>query len=142
MYVRDAMNRDVPFVGPTHSLREAAGRMADHNVGAVVVIDPDGEGAGVVTERNILKSLRAGEDPDREIVATHLSAHVIAAEPSWSLERAARVMVHHGWRHIVVCDGGDVAGIVSMRDIVRGWTAHDEAGPLARLDDGGPTPVL
>lgn len=122
MQVRDGMSDVVLTVGPGHTLREAARAMADRSVGAAVVLDPDGEGPGIVTERDVLRSIGAGEDPDRERVADHLTADVVYAAPDWPLEQAAAEMVRGGFRHLIVCDGPDVVGILSVRDVVRCWT--------------------
>jgi CBS domain-containing protein len=119
--VRDGMSEVVLTLGPGHTLREAAEAMSGRGVGAAVVIDPDQPGPGIVTERDILDSLGAGQDPAVECVAQHLSANLVFAAPDWSLERAAEEMVQGGFRHLVVIDGGDLVGIVSMRDIVRCW---------------------
>lgn len=121
MHVRDGMSSVVLTVGPQHTLREAARAMAERSVGAAVVVDPDQPGPGIFTERDLLDSLGAGQDPERERVADHLSADLTFAAPDWSLERAAAEMVRGGFRHLVVVDGGELAGIVSMRDIVRCW---------------------
>jgi signal-transduction protein with cAMP-binding, CBS, and nucleotidyltransferase domain len=51
-----------------------------------------------------------------------MSADIVFAEHEWSLEEAAVTMVHHGFRHLIVVDGGELAGVLSMRDIVRCWT--------------------
>jgi CBS domain-containing protein len=95
--------------------------MAERGVGAAIVVDPDQPGPGIFTERDLLDSLGGGQDPDAERVADHLSADLTFAAPDWSLERAAEEMVRGGFRHLVVVDGGELAGIVSMRDIVRCW---------------------
>jgi CBS domain-containing protein len=87
-----------------------------------VVIDGDQPGPGIITERDLLESLGQGQDPDRELVADHLSANLTFAASDWSLERAAEAMVRGGFRHLVVMEGGETAGILSMRDIVRCWT--------------------
>jgi CBS domain-containing protein len=122
MQVREGMTSVVLTVGPGHSLREAACRMAERKVGAAVVVDPDGQGPGIVTERDVLLSLGSGQDPDAEKVCDHLTTDLVAAEPGWSLERAAREMIKGGFRHLVVIDAGEPVGILSMRDIVRCWT--------------------
>jgi len=119
--VRNGMSSVVLTVGPLHTLREAARAMAERQVGAAVVIDPDQPGPGIFTERDLLDSLGRGEDSETERVADHLSADLTFAAPDWSLERAAEEMVRGGFRHLVVIDGGELAGIVSMRDIVRCW---------------------
>ena len=122
MQVRDGMSRMVLTVGPGHTLRQAAKLMADRKVGAAVVLDPDGPGHGIITERDILLSLGGGQDPDTETVGTHLSSDLVFAAPDWSLETAAAEMVKGGFRHLIVTDGADIAGILSVRDIVRCWT--------------------
>ncbi|HEX2070093.1 MAG TPA: CBS domain-containing protein [Thermoleophilaceae bacterium] len=115
------MSSVVLTVGPQHTLRDAAQAMAERAVGAAVVIDPDQPGPGIFTERDLLDSLGRGQDPGTERVADHLSANLTFAAPDWSLERAAEEMVRGGFRHLVVIDGGELVGIVSMRDIVRCW---------------------
>jgi CBS domain-containing protein len=122
MQVRDGMSRVVLSVGPGHSLREAAKLMADRGVGAAVVVDPESQGVGIFTERDLLDSLGAGQDPDAEKVSDHLTSSLVYAAPDWSLEEAAVAMIRGGFRHLVVLEGGQVTGIVSMRDIVRCWT--------------------
>jgi CBS domain-containing protein len=122
MQVREGMSDVVLTIGPGHSLREAAAAMSRRKVGAAVVIDPDEQGPGVITERDILHSVAAGEDPDEELVAGHLTSNLTFAAPDWSLEQAATAMVRGSFRHLVVVEGGELAGILSMRDIVRCWT--------------------
>lgn len=122
MQVREGMSEVVLTVGPGHTLREAAALMVGRHVGAAVVLDPDAQGPGVITERDILNSVAAGEDPDTECVSDHLTAKLTFASPSWSLERAAEAMTRGGFRHLVVVEGGELVGILSMRDIVRCWT--------------------
>ena len=122
MQVRDGMSKLVLTVGPGHTLREAARLMADRGVGAAVVIDPDGEGASIVTERDMLNAIGAGQDPDIETVADHLTSDVVYAAPDWPLEHAAAEMVRGRFRHLIVCEGPDVVGVLSVRDIVRCWT--------------------
>ena len=122
MQVREGMSTVVLTVGPGHTLRQAAAQMAERQVGAAVVLDPDGMGPGIITERDVLISLGRGEDPDREMVSDHLTSDLVFAAPDWSLEQAAVAMVRGGFRHLVVVDGGETAGILSVRDVVRCWT--------------------
>jgi CBS domain-containing protein len=120
--VRDGMSELVLTVGPGHTLREAAAQMAGRNVGAAVVLDPELPGPGIITERDILLSVARGEDPDNERVSDHKTDDLVFAAPEWSLEQAAAEMVRGRFRHLVVIDAGDIAGILSVRDIVRCWT--------------------
>jgi CBS domain-containing protein len=122
MQVREGMSETVLTIGPRHSLRDAAAAMCRRNVGAAVVLDPEAPGPGVITERDILRAIGDGEDPDQETVADHLTSDLTFASPDWSLERAAAAMVRGSFRHLVVVEHGELAGILSMRDIVRVWT--------------------
>ncbi|MEJ7826267.1 MAG: CBS domain-containing protein [Solirubrobacteraceae bacterium] len=122
MFVRDAMNRTVVTIGPSHTLREAARRMTHANVGAAVVIDPDGEGPTIFTERDLLHATGTDSDLDGALVADHLTQRLIYADADWSLERAAERMASGAFRHVVVLEASEVVGILSMRDIVRCWT--------------------
>jgi CBS domain-containing protein len=122
MQVHDGMSKVVLTVGPGHTLRQASEQMARRNVGAAVVMDPDGEGPGILTERDVLRSVAEGQDPDAEHVGDHLTANSVSAAPEWSLEEAAAAMIRGGFRHLLVVEAGETVGIVSMRDIVRCWT--------------------
>ena len=130
MQVRDGMSSVVLTVNPGHSLRDAASSMAERRVGAAVVMDPEQPGPGIVTERDLLQSIAEGQDPDRERVGEHLSADLTFAAPDWSLERAAEAMVRGGFRHLVVVEGSEMAGILSMRDIVRCWVRDGATSEL------------
>ena len=122
MKVRDGMTPVVLSVGPAHTLRQAARMMAAQRVGAAVVLDHERSGIGILTERDVLNALAADQDPDVEVVADHRTTDVVFASPDWTLDQAAKTMVAGGFRHLVVVDGGEVTGLLSMRDIVRCWS--------------------
>jgi len=124
MEVREGRSKVVLTLGPGHTLRDAAARMTEKSVGAAVVIDEESPGPRIISERDILNSLGNGEDPDSERVGDHMSDTLIAAAPDWSLERAAMEMAKRHIRHLVVVEGSELMGILSMRDIVRVWTSE------------------
>jgi CBS domain-containing protein len=64
----------------------------------------------------------AGESPDEERVADHLTSELVFADPDWSLEEAAAAMARGGFRHLIVIERGEVAGVLSVRDIIRCWS--------------------
>lgn len=130
MQVRDGMSTEVLTIGPEHTLRAACRVMAARRVGAAVVHDPDGEGVGILTERDVLASLGAGQDPDVEHVRDHLTDTLVYAAPTWTLEQAADAMVRGGFRHLVVLEAGEVAGILSVRDIVKCWARDRSSDKL------------
>ena len=129
MLVRDAMTPTVVTVGPTHTLRQVAQSMAARKVGAAVVHDPDADGPGILTERDMLKAVAEGQDPDTEPAADHLTREAVVAAPDWPLLQAAQAMLTGGFRHLVVCEGDDVVGVLSVRDVLRVWT--ERGGPSA-----------
>jgi CBS domain-containing protein len=122
VFVRDAMSSVILTVAPTHTLRQAARLMAARRVGAAVVLDPGTGGIGILTERDILGSVGAGQDPHREAVGAHATTDVVFAAPGWTLDEAAAAMSRGGFRHLIVLDGGEPVGVVSVRDILRCWS--------------------
>jgi CBS domain-containing protein len=117
------MSTQVLTIGPAHTLREAARMMAARKVGAAIVVNPDHAGVGILTERDILLSVAAGESPDAEVAAGHCAQDVVFAARDSTMEDAAAAMIRGGFRHLVVVEGQDVVGVLSMRDIVRCWSA-------------------
>ena len=138
MQVRDAMSSVVLSVGPTHTLRQVAQAMSARKVGAAVVRDPQADGPGILTERDVLEAVAAGEDPDTELAGQHLTRDAVVADPSWPLVKAARAMLTGGFRHLVVSEGDEVVGVLSVRDLVRVWAA-DQEDSGDQDDSGGST---
>jgi CBS domain-containing protein len=134
MHVRDGMSSTVLTVGPGHTLRQAACQMAERHVGAAVVLDPDAAGPAIITERDLLEAIGSGQDPDEETVGDHLTPDLVFASPGWSLEQAASEMIRRRFRHLIVVDGSEIVGVLSMRDIVRCWTEDGATTPV----DGAP----
>jgi CBS domain-containing protein len=129
MQVRDAMSQAVLTVGPEHTLRQAAQLMSARHAGSAIVVDLDGPGIGIITERDILNAIGAGLDPDTERTAGHITWDVVYAGPSWTLDDAASAMVRGGFRHLVVVHDDDVLGVISVRDIVRIWSQQRTGVP-------------
>lgn len=127
MQVRDAMTKPVLVVGPEHTIRQAARLMSTRRVGSAVVIDPDGAGIGIMTERDVLNAVGRGLDIDTERVAAHITWDVVYAGPEWTLDEAATAMMRGGFRHLVVIENDEVLGIISVRDILRAWATSSTA---------------
>ena len=120
--VGSEMSPEVLTIEPGRTLQQAAAAMTKAGVGAVVVIDPDQPGPGIVTERDISRVVGEGKDPSKECVGDHTSTNAAYSHPDWPLDDAVRTMRDRGFRHLVVVDGCDLVGIVSMRDVVRRWS--------------------
>src|SRR5690606_686185 len=82
---------------------------------------PDSAGIGIFTERDLLYAVGAGLDPDTELVRDHLTRDAVYAVPEWTLTRAAATMARGGFRHLVVMEGREVLGVLSVRDLIRVW---------------------
>jgi CBS domain-containing protein len=124
--VGEVMSSPVLTVEPTATLREAARQMARRRLGAALVPQADGDAISIITERDVLVSLGAGEDPDRELVGTHATRDVVFAAPSWTIQEAAVTMIRGDFRHLIVLSGGAPVGVLSLRDVVRVWTDDGE----------------
>jgi CBS domain-containing protein len=122
--VREAMTKPVLMIGPEHTLRQAAQLMAARRIGSAVVHDPDGEGPGIMTERDVLYAIGNGVDPDSEPCRDHITWEAIYAHPDWSLEEAAMVMTRGGFRHLVVIENHEVVGVISVRDLMKAWSVR------------------
>src|SRR5690349_19908653 len=126
MHSDDRMSKLVVTSGPAHTHRQAELLTSDRRVDATEVTAPQHPGVGILTERDILDSIGAGQDPDTELAAAHRTSDFVLASPDWPLEHAAATMVKAGFRHLVVLDGSEVTGLLSMRDIVRCWSEEDD----------------
>ena len=125
MHVEEVMSADMLTIAPEETLREAAQKMFERNAGAAVVIDNTNVGAppGIITERDVLGSVAAGEDPDSQHVADSSTADAVTVPVDASIEQAVGRMMEGAFRHLLVTHGGDVVGIISMRDLVRALTS-------------------
>jgi len=116
------MSTEILMIGPRHTLRHAAKLMSARQVGAAVVHNPETYGIGIITERDILRAIGTGMDADQEAVEGHLTHNVVFATPRWTLDQAAEAMTRGGFRHLIVLEEDEVAGMISVRDIVRAWS--------------------
>ena len=115
--VGEVMTRNLLIVDPTTPLAEAAERMCDRGVGAALVLSND-HVSGILTERDVLRAVATGP-----VEGTHVAAWMTrdpeTVDVSESTGQAASVMIHGGFRHLPVTDGGRPVGIVSIRDLMR-----------------------
>ena len=122
--VGEIMSRDVLAVESATTLEDAARRMHERRVGAVVVLDENARLLGIVTERDVLRAVATGgvEGPVSEVMTSSPET----VEPDESAGQAAVLMIHGGFRHLPVVAEGAVVGMISIRDLVR-LTVDDEA---------------
>ena len=114
---RDHMSRDLLTVDAALPLAAVAERMVSRSVGAVLVLDGE-RLAGILTERDVLRAVARGIRDDA-VVKDWMTTDPETIEPDDTTEHAATLMVHGGFRHLPVVEGGAVVGIVSIRDLMR-----------------------
>ena len=114
---RDHMSRDLLTVDATLPLAAVAARMVSRSVGAVLVLDGS-RLAGILTERDVLRAVARGIRDDA-VVKDWMTTDPETIEPDDTTEHAATLMVHGGFLHLPVLEGGAVVGIVSIRDLMR-----------------------
>lgn len=111
------MTSTVVSVQPTATVRQAAVAMRDANVGAVAVVHGD-EVTGVLSERDVVRIVAGGADPDRVQAGEAMAAGPRYVTLADTVGGAAEMMVEAGVRHLPVVDDGELVGIVSIRDVV------------------------
>ncbi len=114
--VGDVMSKNLLTVDAATSLTDAAARMCDRDVGAILVVDGD-RLTGILTERDILRAVAQGNVADD--VGAWMTPHPETVEADEPTRQAASIMIHSGFRHLPVLDGSKPVGIVSIRDLMR-----------------------
>ncbi|HSK90170.1 MAG TPA: citrate synthase [Euzebyales bacterium] len=115
--VADVMKTPALTATPDEQVQSAAERMNEHRTGSVVVLDGN-RVVGILTERDVLRVAAAGADSSKERVADWMSTDPVTAAPSLPATDALKRLITEGFRHIPIVENGDVAGIVSMRDLM------------------------
>jgi CBS domain-containing protein len=125
MNIQEVMDTELLTIAPEATLREAAQRMSGRNVGAALLLDAAiGSYLGIITERDLLNAIAAGDDPDVRRVADSATSNIVSVSADASLEQAAQKMIKGGFRHLLVVTNGDAIGIISMRDLVVALVEH------------------
>jgi CBS domain-containing protein len=114
--IGDLMTTDVLTVAPEDTLGEAAAKMTERGVGAVVVSD-FGRMIGILSERDIMRAVADRIHSSEARVREWMTADPITATKDMSIDDAAKTMFDHGFRHLPVVDGERAVGIVSLRDL-------------------------
>jgi CBS domain-containing protein len=113
--VTEVMNRDVLAVDPTASIGEAAEKMMEAGVGAVVVLEDGVWLTGIITERDILRAVAQRARAAEARVRQWMTESVITIDPETTVEDAAKMMFEKNFRHLPVMKDGRLLGIVSLR---------------------------
>jgi CBS domain-containing protein len=114
--VQDVMTQATVTESAADSLRSAAERMWREQTGSLL-ITADGRLTGIITERDVLRAVALGADPDRSSVDEVMTAQPFTVPPEMPLQEAAREMAVRWIRHLPVVADGRLLGVVSMRDV-------------------------
>ncbi|MGH2684726.1 MAG: citrate synthase [Actinomycetota bacterium] len=133
--VRDIMSSPPVTATPDESVADAASRMAEAKVGSVIVVE-DGTCVGILTERDLIKLAAKGTPPGEARLAEWATKDPDTVPPDEDLSDAFRMMEDHGYRHLPVVENGSVAGIVSLRDLVRAARIQPVDRPAGEIPKG------
>lgn len=123
MKVRDVLHtkgHQVHAVSPNASIQDVVHALMAHRIGALLVIDEDGITRGIVTERDVLRECAGGADRLHRVpVRSAMTADLVVGLLDDDIDEAMGTMTRHRIRHLPVMDGGRVAGLVSIGDLVK-----------------------
>ena len=117
MQLREIMTANVITADEGDEVRQVARLMRDRHVGSVVICDPEGAPAAMITDRDVAVRVAADDLALTEPAGRHASRPLITGEPEMDLEEAAALMVQHRVRRLPVVEAGALAGIVTLDDI-------------------------
>src|SRR4051812_29057 len=116
--VSEVMSTEPVTAVPSETVAEAAGRMDDHRVGSVIVVDGD-RPIGILTERDLVRFGASGANSDGTKVSEWMTEDPDCVGPEMSVQDAFNSLAEHGYRHIPVVESGRLVGVVSLRDLMR-----------------------
>ena len=110
---------EVVTITPESTVRELVALLSQHNIGALVVSEDGTTVSGIVSERDVVRSLHRDESPLDAPVSAIMTAEVLSCEPHDSVNELMRLMTDHRIRHVPVVVDGSLTGIVSIGDVVK-----------------------
>ncbi|MGA7560687.1 MAG: CBS domain-containing protein [Terriglobales bacterium] len=119
MLISDLLKNQVLIAAEIHqTVLDVARLMVQHNIGAVPVLQ-DGELVGIFSERDLMtRVVTGGKDPASTPVSQVMTEDPLTVAPNDALETCMTLMKRHGFRHLPVCAGREVKGVISLRDIL------------------------
>lgn len=130
-----AKGNDTHALGPDTTVAEAVHVMNRHNVGAVLVLDPDEHLLGIFTERDVLRRVIDGDlDHGRTVLSEVMTSNVATVSPGTTVGQALKLIDRLGARHLPVMEGDRVVGMISLRDLTSSLVA-DRDHQIAELTE-------
>jgi CBS domain-containing protein len=132
--ILDEKGHSVLKIDAGASVFEAVQQMVEANVGSLLVTE-GGEVSGIVTERDYLRRVAADEQNDRDTpVRKIMSSPLVVVTPETPIDECMALMTNRRIRHLPVVDGGEVAGIVSIGDVVK-FKSREQSFEIQFLQD-------
>ena len=113
----EIMTSDVFTASPDAAVTDVAAAMVRGRFGSAVVLE-GGAVSGIFTERDVLRAAASGAELARSPVSHWMTPDPVTAAPDVDCDRAVELMVGGGFRHLPVVEGGELIGIVSLRDLL------------------------
>lgn len=136
--VRDRASDKLYLLPASASVSDAVELMAEHEIGAVLVMTEDGLVGGIFTERDLLmRVVRPSLNPKTTPISLVMSRDVRFVSPGTTVEAAMALMHLQRHRHLLVIDGPKVYGLVSMRDLVYQLVRNGQGRFEAAVRDAG-----
>ena len=114
----------VVTIRPEQSIRDALRVLADHNIGALVAIDPSRRPVGILSERDVVRAAVRDEAVFGLTVSQLMTRDVIVGAPGDDLAAVGQTMIQRRIRHLPVVEGGKLIGMVSIGDVVKAQRDH------------------
>lgn len=112
--------RAIVTASPDAPMRDVVRALVGNNIGALVLCDKDGRIAGIISERDIVRVLAAhGAAMLDQPVSVHMTKDVLTCTERDTVDQLMEEMTMHRFRHLPVVEGGKLAGIVSIGDVVK-----------------------
>jgi CBS domain-containing protein len=110
---------NVVTIRPDQSVKEAAAALAEHRIGVLIVVDDAGRAAGILSERDIVRGVARADDILTQPVSAVMTRRVLTGSPQDDLMSVLRTMTEQRFRHLPILDGGQLAGIISIGDVIK-----------------------
>lgn len=126
--VEDYMTKEVVFVNLTESLQSAAAKMAERDIGSIVIVQ-EGKPIGIVTERDFVRRVAVlGKNPRALTVTDIMSTPLVTVGQECDINTAAKIMTDNNIKRLPVVEGERLVGILTSFDIAK--VVAEEAHPL------------
>ena len=112
MKVKEIMSKNIVKIKKEDTVYKAAKIMDEKSIGCLLV-----EENGIITERDVLKTIARGKDPSKTLVREVMSKSIVKADANTDIEEAAGILEKNRIRRLVITENDKIAGIITIRDI-------------------------